>query len=140
MIDEHAREAVYMWYCLFNLPHRESVTAVHDRVVTDNYQSCTGDGPGECWDKATSIKVISGFATSIPDMRFEIKERFAIDDRVIVRGEVSGTPARELFGGVIPQTGKKFRVMAIDIHTIEDGRLRKTYHMENWFSALLQLR
>jgi predicted ester cyclase len=73
-------------------------------------------------------------------MRFEIKERFAIDDRVIVRGEVSGTPARDLFGGVIPHTGKRFRVMAIDIHTIEAGRLRKTYHMENWFAALLQLR
>ena len=58
----------------------------------------------------------------------------------LVRGEVSGTPARELFGSAIPHTGKRFRVMAIDIHTIEDGRLRKTYHMENWFSALLQLR
>jgi predicted ester cyclase len=140
MTDEHVREAVYVWYSLFNLPHRESVAAVHDRVVTANYQSFTGDGPGECWGKKTSIEVISGFATSIPDMRFEIKERFAIDDRVIVRGEVSGTPARDLFGGAIPQTGKRFRVMAIDIHTIEDGRLRKTYHMENWFSALLQLR
>ena len=82
--------------------------------------------------------MISGFATSIPDMRFEIKERFAIDDRVIVRGEVSGTPERDLFGGAIPHNGK--RVMAIDIHTIEDGRLRKMYHMENWLSALLQLR
>ena len=57
-----------------------------------------------------------------------------------MRGEVSGTPAHDLFGGVIAHSGKRFRVMAIDIHTIEDGRLRKTYHMENWFSALLQLR
>lgn len=140
MTDERVREAVYVWYSLFNLPHRVSVSAVHDRIVTPNYQSCTGDGPGECWGKDTSIKVISGFALSIPDMRFEIKERFVIDDRVIVRGEVSGTPAGDLFGGVIRHSGKRFRVMAIDIHTIEDGRLRKTYHMENWFSALLQLR
>jgi hypothetical protein len=139
MTDERVREAVYVWYSLFTLPHRESVAAVHDRVVTANYQSFTGDGPGECWGKEKSIEVIGGFATSIPDMRFEIKERFAIDDRVIVRGEVSGSPARDLFG-VIPHTGKRFRVMAIDIHTIEDGRLRKTYHMENWFAALLQLR
>lgn len=139
-IDERVREAVYVWYSLFNLPHRESVAAVHDRVVTDDYQSCTGDGPGECWGRDTSIKVISSFATSIPDMRFEIKERFDVDDRVIVRGEVSGTPAVDLFGGVIPHTGKRFRVMAVDIHTITDGRLRKTYHMENWFAALLQLR
>jgi hypothetical protein len=51
MTDERVREAVYVWYSLFNLPHRESVAAVHDRVVTANYQSLTGDGPGECWGK-----------------------------------------------------------------------------------------
>jgi len=30
--------------------------------------------------------------------------------------------------------------MAIDIQTIESGKIRKTYHMENWFAALTQLR
>ena len=140
MIDERGRETIYMWYSLFNLPHRESVAAVHDRVVTPDYTSCTGDGPADCWDKQKSIQVITGFETSIPDMKFEIKERFADNDRVIVRGEVSGTPASDLFGGLIPKSGKRFRVMAIDIHTIESGRIRKTYHMENWFAAMLQLR
>ncbi len=73
-------------------------------------------------------------------MKFDIKERFAENDRVIVRGEVSGTPPGDLFGGLIPHSGKRFRVMTIDIHTIEGGRIRKTYHMENWFAAMLQLR
>ncbi|HMI57769.1 MAG TPA: nuclear transport factor 2 family protein [Gemmatimonadaceae bacterium] len=129
-----------MWYSLFNLPHRESVAAVHDRVVTPDYTSCTGDGPGDCWDKQKSIQVITSFETSIPDMKFEIKEQFAENDRVIVRGEVSGTPSGDLFGGLIPNSGKRFRVMTIDIHTIESGRIRKTYHMENWFAAMVQLR
>jgi hypothetical protein len=140
MNDERAREAVHVWYSLFNLPHRESVAAIHDRVVTPDYQSCTGDGPGECWDKARSIQVIGGFAVSIPDMKFEIRERLSIEDRVVVRGEVSGTPARDLFGGLIPHSEKRFRVMAIDIHTMEEGRIRRTYHLESWFAALLQLR
>jgi hypothetical protein len=30
--------------------------------------------------------------------------------------------------------------MAIDIQTIEDGRIARTFHMENWLSALGQLR
>ena len=47
MVDERVRETVYMWYSLFNLPHRESVAEVHDRVVTPDYTSCTGDGPGD---------------------------------------------------------------------------------------------
>ena len=54
----------------------------------------------------------------------------------IVRGEVTGTPS--LFGA--PHTGKSFRIMAIDIQTIRDGRISKTYHLENWLSALGQLR
>ena len=59
-------------------------------------------------------------------------------DRVIVRGEVTGTPSGALFGA--PHTGKSFRIMAIDIQTIRDGKISKTYHMENWLSALGQLR
>jgi hypothetical protein len=97
MVDERARETIFMWYSLFNLPHRESVAAVHDRVVTPDYVSCTGDGPGECWDKQKSIQVI-------------------------------------------PKSGKRFRVMTLDVHTLEGGKIRKTYHMENWFAAMLQLR
>ena len=30
--------------------------------------------------------------------------------------------------------------MAIDIQTIKDGKLVKTYHLENWLAALGQLR
>ena len=49
-------------------------------------------------------------------MKFDIKEVLVAGDRVIVRGEVTGTPAGELFG--VPHTGKSFRMMAIDIQTI----------------------
>jgi hypothetical protein len=59
-------------------------------------------------------------------------------DRVIVRGEVSGTPAGDLFG--VPHTGKSFRIMAVDIQTLRDGKIAKTYDLENWLSALGQLR
>jgi hypothetical protein len=31
-------------------------------------------------------------------------------------------------------------MMAINIQTIKDGKIAKTYHMENWLSALGQLR
>jgi predicted ester cyclase len=57
---------------------------------------------------------------------------------VVVRGEVTGTPAGELFG--VPHTGRSFSIMAVDIQTIRDGKIAKTYHMENWLSALNRLR
>jgi predicted ester cyclase len=46
-------------------------------------------------------------------MKFDIKEVLVSGNRVIVRGEVSGAPAADLFG--VPHCGRSFRIMAIDI-------------------------
>lgn len=133
-----ARDAIAPWYSLFNVATRGDVKAIHEQVLTADYESCAGYLPGECWGRETSIKVIGNFAKSIPDLTFEIREVLVDGDRVIVRGEVNGTPAGELFG--VPHTGKSFKIMAVDIQTIKDGKIAKTYHMENWLSALGQLR
>ena len=136
--EARAREIIAPWYGLFNVATRGDVKAIQEQVLTADYQSCAGYLPGECWGRDTSIKVVSNFSNSIPDMKFDIKEVLVAGDRVIIRGEVTGTPAGELFG--VPHTGKSFRMMAIDIQTIRDGQIAKTYHMENWLSALGQLR
>jgi ketosteroid isomerase-like protein len=138
LTEAQARAAIAPWYSLFNLPVRGDVKTLHEQVLTADYESCWGYLPSECWGRDASIKVVGSFANSIPDMKFEIKEILVADDRVIVRGEVSGTPAGDLFG--VPHTGKSFRIMAIDIQTIKDGKIARTYHLENWLSALGQLR
>jgi predicted ester cyclase len=138
LTEGQARAIIAPWYGLFNVATRGDVKSIQEQVLTSDYESCAGYLPGECWGRDTSIKVVGNFANSIPDMKFDIKEVLVAGDRVIVRGEVTGTPAGELFG--VPHTGKSFRMMAIDIQTIRDGKIVKTYHMENWFSALNQLR
>ena len=45
-------------------------------------------------------------SNSVPDMKFDIKEVLVAGDRVIVRGEVTGTPAGELFG--VPTRARAF--------------------------------
>jgi ketosteroid isomerase-like protein len=138
LTEAQARAIIAPWYSLFNVVTRGDVKSIQEQVLTPDYESCAGYLPGECWGRDTSIKVVGNFANSIPDMKFDIKEVLVAADRVIVRGEVTGTPAGELFG--VPHTGKSFRMMAIDIQTIKDGKITKTYHMENWLSALGQLR
>jgi ketosteroid isomerase-like protein len=138
LTEAQARAAIAPWYSLFNLPVRGDVKTLHEQVLTADYESCWGYLPSECWGRDASVKVVGNFANSIPDMKFEIKEMLVAGDRVIVRGEVSGTPAGDLFG--VPHTGKSFRIMAIDIQTIKDGKITRTYHLENWLSALAQLR
>jgi len=136
--EAQARAAITPWYSLFNVASRGDVKALQEQILTTDYQSCSGYLPNECWGRDTSIKVVGNFSNTIPDMKFDIKEVLVSGDRVIVRGEVTGTPAGELFG--VPHTGKSFRMMAIDIQTIRDGKIARTYHMENWLSALNQLR
>jgi ketosteroid isomerase-like protein len=138
LTEEQARAAIAPWYSLFNVASRGDVKAVQEQILTEDYESCAGYLPGECWGRETSIKVVSNFANSIPDMKFDIKEVLVAGDRVIVRGEVTGTPSGELFG--VPHSGKSFRIMAVDIQTVREGRIAKTFHMENWLSAIGQLR
>ena len=136
--EQQARAIIAPWYSLFNVAKRGDVKTMQEQVLTADYESCSGYLPNECWGRDTSIKVVSNFANSIPDMKFDIKEVLVAGDRVIVRGEVTGTPAGELFG--VPHSGKSFKVMAIDIQTIKGDKIAKTFHMENWLSALGQLR
>ena len=133
------RAVIAPWYGLFNQPVQSDVVkSVHEQLLAPDYQSCWGVLSGDCWGRDQSMKVVGNFAKSIPDMKFDVKEVLVSGNRVIVRGEVSGTPSGELFG--VPHTGRTFRIMAIDIQTIRDGRIAQTYHLENWLSALGQLR
>ena len=138
LTEAQARAIIAPWYSLFNVASRGDVKTIQEQVLTPDYESCSGYLSSECWGRDTSIKVVGNFANSIPDMKFEIKEVLVAGDRVIVRGEVAGTPAGELFG--VPHTGKSFKIMAVDIQTIKDGKIARTFHMENWLSALGQLR
>lgn len=88
---------------------RGDVKAIQQQILTDDHESCAGYLPGECWGRDTSIKVVSNFSNTIPDMTFDIKEMLVSGDRVILRGEVAGTPSGDLFG--VPHSGHRFRIM-----------------------------
>jgi len=107
LTEAQARAAIAPWYALFNQPVQGDMKMLQEQVLTPDYESCSGYLPGECWGRDNSIRVVGGFAKSIPDMKFDIKEVLVAGDRVIVRGEVTGTPAGDLFG--VPHSGKSFR-------------------------------
>src|SRR5258705_1798580 len=123
LTEAQARAVIAPWYGLFNQPVQGDVKTLQEQILTTDYESCWGYLPGECWGRDASIKVVGGFAKSIPDMKFDIKEVLVAGERVIVRGEVTGTPAGDLFG--VPHSGKSFRIMAIDIQIIRDGKIAR---------------
>lgn len=48
-----------------------------------------------------------------------------------------GAPTKTFFG--VEPSGKSFEIMTIDIHTVENGRITKSYHVEEWAKAIQQL-
>lgn len=140
LTEAQARASIAPWYAMFNQPFQGDVAAQHDKVVAADYKTCwmPEDVPGGCWGKEQSIKTIANFAKTVPDMKFDIKEVLVSGNRVVVRGEVTGTPAGDFFGA--PHAGKSFKILAIDVQTIKDGKIAQTYHLENWLLGLGQLR
>jgi SnoaL-like polyketide cyclase len=136
LAEAQARAAIAPWYQLFNQPVQGDMKTLQEQILTADYESCWGYLPGDCWGRETSIKVVGGFAKSIPDMKFDINQILVAGDRVVVRGAVTGTPAGDLFG-VCPIRARAFGSWP---STIRDGKIARTYHLENWLGALRQLR
>lgn len=132
---ETARTIVAPFYDVLNKPATKTVAETVKNSVHPDWRSYSGEIVSKSRDEF-SAQVI-GFGKLIPDLSWTIKEVLVAGDRVIVRGEATGTPAGEFFG--VPHGGKSFRVMSIDIHTVKDGKLVTAYHVEDWASALRQL-
>ncbi|WP_230492484.1 ester cyclase [Martelella alba] len=76
-------------------------------------------------------------SSSFGEFRIEILDVLAQGDRVAVRAAMSGVHQGELFG--IPPTGRTFTVALHEFHEFRDGRVAKTWHMEDWFSLFNQI-
>jgi len=105
-------------------------------VVAEDWKSTPTPlgGPG-AEGFLTTLGVFGGL---IPDLKWEVQEIWQDGDTYIVRGIATGTPEGP-FLGVDPATGKSFEIMSIDVHRVEDGRLKESYHIEEWLTAIRQL-
>jgi predicted ester cyclase len=97
-----------------------------------------GDYSGAKKSREQFAGQLQGFGKLIPDLSWKIEELIEAGDRVIVRGRASGTPVGEFFG--VPPSGRRFEIMSVDVHTLADGKIVRTYHVEDWAGALRQLR
>ena len=97
-----------------------------------------GDYGGASKRREQFLAQLQGFGKLIPDLNWKIEEMIESGNRYVVRGRATGTPAGEFFG--VPPSGKRFEIMSVDIHTVEGGRIVQTYHVEDWATALRQLK
>ena len=128
-----ARSIVIPFYKALNAGN-DSIALINQATSPD-WTSCGGNDACKPRDQVGAA--IGALHKAVPDLKWEIKELLVSGDRVIVRGEASGTPSGTFMG--LPPGGMSFRVMSIDLHTIEDGKIVRTYHLEDWMSAVRQL-
>jgi predicted ester cyclase len=135
MSPDAARAAVAPFYKALNAEFANDSAALIRQATATDWVSCRGNDVCNSRDE-----VIAGVAQrlkSVPDLRWEIKDVLVSANQVTVRGEATGTPAGEFMGA--PRTGKSFKVMSIDVHTIEGGKMVRSYHIEDWIGAVRQL-
>ncbi len=133
--DRAVVEAFYL--DIINGAGRPDLAARAERVLAADWQS-VGDYSGRNKTRAEFVGQLGGFAQIIPDLKWEIAEILQAGNRYTVRGRARGTPVRPFFG--VEPAGKSFDIMSLDIHTLEGGRIARSYHVEDWAAALRQLR
>jgi predicted ester cyclase len=127
--------SVALFYDALNAAPGTDVPGLLMRATMPEWASCGGNDV--CAAREQVIAAIAARHKAIPDLKWEIKEVLVSGDRVVVRGEASGTPAGDFMG--VPHGGKSFKLMSIDVHTIDAGKLARSYHVEDWMGAVRQL-
>ena len=132
---EQARVILAPFYDALNEPAKKDVKALFDKVVHPDYKSYfTND---EFLPRGPLIEIFKNMGVTIPDLKWSIRELMIVGDKIIVRGQATGTPTGEFWGA--KPTGRSFDTMAIDIFTVRDGKLISCHHIENWMTALQQI-
>jgi len=111
-------------------------TVVLERVLADNFESRNGQ---EIKNKSTLIKQVGFFWQLIPDLKWEPQEKVIEDNKCVIRSVATGSP-KGSFMGMELDGSKSFKIDTIDIHTVENGQIVHVYHLEDWATAIRQLK
>ena len=128
---------VQTFYDLLSNPASAVAAKTFSANTSDNWESI-GNYSGKNKSKQAFVGQMGFFGKLMPDLNWKVEEMIQSGNRVVVRSRATGTPKGPLFG--VDGKGKGFDIMTIDIHTIENGKIVKTYHIEDWAGALGQLK
>lgn len=133
----NSKEVVRAFYeeCL-TVSEGINLTERLNQIFADDFQSRNAAG---IKDKQTMIAQINGFWKIMPDMRWEIQDMVQEGDRIVVRSIFSASP-RGNFMGLEVDGSKTFTTMAMDMHTVVNGQIQTVYHVEEWSTAITQLK
>jgi len=131
------KAVVQKFYDFLSNPASETHAEAFLDSTAEQWQSI-GDYTGNHKQADQFVGQVSGFfAELIPDLNWDVQEMIQEGNTVVVRSRATGTPNGPLFG--VDGGGKSFDILTIDIHTLENGKIVTSYHVEDWAGALQQL-
>jgi len=105
-------------------------------ILSDNFMS---KGSVESKTKDQLTGQLGFFWKLIPDLKWVPQDIINEGNKYVVRSLATGTPNGDFMG--LPTDGSKsFKIMTIDIHTIIDGKVQEVHHLEDWGTAMKQLK
>jgi len=131
------KEAINAFYSkALSVNNQTRPTAVLTPLFADGYKSSSSvdsKGPEQLMGQ------LEFFWKIIPDLKWEPQEIMNEGDTYIVRSIATGTPNGDFMG--LPTDGtKSFKIMTIDVHKMQDGKFVSTHHVEDWTTAIRQLK
>lgn len=130
------KASVQAFYDFLSNPVSEKHAAAFMANTSENWKSI-GDYSGKSKNRDGFTAQIGGFGKLIPNLNWAVEEMLQDGNRFVVRSRATGTPVGPMFG--VDGQGRGFDILAIDIHTVEDGKIVRSYHVEDWATALRQL-
>jgi predicted ester cyclase len=135
MTHDEAPQIIKPLYDALNHPGTKDVAALAGECLAERWRSFNSNSTNKTREEF--VAQVIGFGKAIPDLTWKIEEVLVDGNRIVVRSEVTGTPSGPFMG--VQPTGKKFSIMAIDIHTVSEGKIDITFHVEDWAGAVRQL-
>lgn len=120
------------WYEAFD----KSKPEILDAILADGWRDIP-DAPDAPRGAQAAKAVLKMLYTAFPDFQITVEDIISDGNKVVVRSTISGTHKGSFAG--LPASGRKLLIQAVDIHLVEDGRIQKTWHTEDWMSGLTQL-
>ncbi len=130
------KAVVQKFYDFLSNPASDKHAAAIKAATSENWES-VGDYSGKDKPRGKFLAQVGGFGKLIPDLNWSVQEMIQEGDKIVVRGRATGTPKGPLFG--VDGKGRSFDILTIDIHTVKDGKIVRTFHVEDWAGALRQL-
>ena len=105
-----------------------------DQLYTDDF---VDDSPGGGRGRDRIKEAVTALHKAFPDLRIDIEDAFAVDDKVVVRYAAHGTQTGAYYD--IPPSGKAAAIRGITIFQIVNGRIKTEWTEYDRLGALRQI-